>query len=388
MSHVFQAVRDAMLMCEPTVRAYHKPLHEPVYVVEPARRQPRGTIVFIHGLLEHPWRFFRNARRWAEAGWQVVLPTLRGHGVRGAEIDELAWLARAYLNQGDPTDVIRAIESHRGRTPADHPRRNLDELRVTTMDDHLDQIREVVAQLAESPGPRGPLVMAGHSLGGLLACAAARQIADDGRLITPTALLMLSPALRPTGPDILTRPVVKLFAAAARSSWAWPAALPVEFAMSLPIVLPTRWGSRRVSDIADEQRLHQLDPINGRHVPTCYLRQIHRLIQRMHRRCPGYPLPTLSITTRRDCIVDGASPLAFARRAGTQHRHEVISIDEVCAHELTRASCAARVHEAIDRWLDSRLASAAGDGQRQREAAAAVARLDDQLAAQPPRQTA
>jgi alpha-beta hydrolase superfamily lysophospholipase len=117
----------------------------------------RGSVVLVHGLGEHIGRYAALARRLNAAGWAVAGHDQRGHGgspgVRGA-------LAA-------PDDLLRDLACV------------------------LDRVRA---------GARGPLVLLGHSLGGVVA---ARFVAE-GLAPVPAAwhrpvdaLVLSSPALDP-----------------------------------------------------------------------------------------------------------------------------------------------------------------------------------------------
>jgi alpha-beta hydrolase superfamily lysophospholipase len=119
----------------------------------------RGTVQIVHGLGEHIGRYAALAGRLAEAGWNVVGHDLRGHG---ASSGERGRIADAQLLLADVANVI------------DHHRRG--------------------------EGAQGPLVLLGHSLGGLIA---ARFVAEGLRSDAARwwrhvdALVLSSPALDP-----------------------------------------------------------------------------------------------------------------------------------------------------------------------------------------------
>ena len=117
----------------------------------------KGTIVIVHGLGEHIGRYGHVAAFLNEHGWRVVGFDLRGHGTSGGE---------------------------RGRLRAD--------------DDLLVDLASVI-DLVRREHP-GPLVLLGHSMGGLVA---ARFVAEAVAAATPAApwarrveaLILSSPAL-------------------------------------------------------------------------------------------------------------------------------------------------------------------------------------------------
>jgi alpha-beta hydrolase superfamily lysophospholipase len=123
----------------------------------PAAAAARGTVLIVHGLGEHHARYAHVAAHLNGWGWNVVSYDHRGHGLSGG--------AKGRLNETD--DLLRDLALVIGRVGAQVP---------------------------------GPLVLLGHSLGGLIA---ARFVAE-GLLPRPArwyrpvdALVLSSPALDP-----------------------------------------------------------------------------------------------------------------------------------------------------------------------------------------------
>ncbi|OYV01403.1 MAG: alpha/beta hydrolase [Burkholderiales bacterium PBB5] len=118
----------------------------------------RGTVLLVHGLGEHIGRYAHVAAHLQQQGWAVWGYDQRGHG-----------------RSGGP----------RGAVPAPHSL--------------LADLGEVLAQVRRA-APAGPLVLLGHSLGGLIA----GRFVAEGLAATPApwwqavdALVMSSPALDP-----------------------------------------------------------------------------------------------------------------------------------------------------------------------------------------------
>jgi alpha-beta hydrolase superfamily lysophospholipase len=115
----------------------------------PAEPQPcRGAIVVVHGVCEHSGRYGHVAARCVARGWRFLVFDLRGHGYSGG------------------------------------PRTHVD-----TMSTYLADVRSVVTACL----PRGlPVVLLGHSFGGLLAirCVQAEALPEP-----PLALVLSAPLL-------------------------------------------------------------------------------------------------------------------------------------------------------------------------------------------------
>jgi len=135
----------------PTLRAMNPTLTTTdgltLHVREWPRPDARGTVLIVHGLGEHIGRYAHVAAQFNAWGWNVVGHDQRGHGASEG--------ARGALAQRD--DLLRDLALV------------------------IDAVR------AQNPGP---LVLFGHSLGGLVA---ARFVAE--RLRAVDALVLSSPAL-------------------------------------------------------------------------------------------------------------------------------------------------------------------------------------------------
>lgn len=109
--------------------------------------QPRGTIVVMHGFAEHGMRYGHLVDAVVPAGWSVLSFDARGHGQSGGT----RVFCKAFQEYTD--DLSRAIALANEKLP-------------------------------------GPLVLFGHSMGGLVAL---RLLIDQPRLVT--ALIVSNPAL-------------------------------------------------------------------------------------------------------------------------------------------------------------------------------------------------
>jgi alpha-beta hydrolase superfamily lysophospholipase len=117
----------------------------------PARQRPRGVVLIVHGLGEHAWRYDTMAQRLNGWGFHVRAFDQRGHGGSGGA---------------------------RGVLPSD--------------DALLDDLQEIIDDTRfHLSGPwRCPLVLLGHSMGGLVAATLVQR-----GLASIDALVLSSPAL-------------------------------------------------------------------------------------------------------------------------------------------------------------------------------------------------
>lgn len=140
----------------------------PLFLHDWPHAAPRGTVLIVHGLGEHGGRYTHVAAQLNACGWRVMAPDHRGHGRSGGERGRIA------SDDALLRDLSRVIDAARAAQP-------------------------------------GPLLLLGHSMGGLIA---ARFVAE-GLQPQPAAwwrevqgLVLSSPALA-----IEMNPVQKLLLA-------------------------------------------------------------------------------------------------------------------------------------------------------------------------------
>lgn len=117
----------------------------------PSRRRPRGVVLIVHGLGEHAWRYDPLAQRLNEWGFAVRAYDQRGHGDSGGE---------------------------HGVLPDD-------DALLDDLEEVLEDTRKHIAQPWACP-----LILLGHSMGGLVAATWALRGASP-----VDALVLSSPAL-------------------------------------------------------------------------------------------------------------------------------------------------------------------------------------------------
>lgn len=261
-------------------------------------RHARGTVLLVHGLGEHIGRYEHVAAALAAAGWHVSGYDQRGHGGSGGR--------RGAVRQAD--DLLR----------------------------DLGQVIDVVR--ARHPGP---LVLLGHSLGGLVA----GRFVAEGLAPQPAswwrpvdALVMSSPALDP-------------------GMRGWQKAL---LAVAHPLVpglpagngLNPAWVSRDPKVVA----AYQADPqVHDRIVPRL-ARFIVDAGELVRHRAAGWQLPTLLLYAGADRCVAPRGSEAFAAAAPKavveSHRYDGLY------HEIFNEPEQAEVLARVCRWLAAHVSSA------------------------------
>jgi alpha-beta hydrolase superfamily lysophospholipase len=252
----------------------------------PRHEDPRGTVLIVHGLGEHGGRYGHVAAWLVARGWRVSAYDHRGHG---------------------------ASEGARGR--------------LRRSDDLLTDLAVLVD--AERAGSPGPLVLLGHSMGGLVA---ARFVADAVRPVD--ALVLTSPALDP-GLSAFQRLQLRL----ART-------LAPDLAMSSGL------DSAFLSHDPAVVREYDSDPLVHDRVTGRLVGFIAESAGHVHARAAAWTVPTLLLWAGDDHIVAPAGSAAFAAEAPRAvveaHRFDALW------HEILNERAAGPVYAVLERWLAAR----------------------------------
>ena len=248
----------------------------------------RGVVVLVHGLGEHAGRHEKLARwlnglRFAVRGYDHY-----GHGESGGQRGGLPVSSRLV------DDLAEIVDATRNRTPSDVP-----------------------------------LVLLGHSMGGLVAASYA---ARDPRNVD--GLVLSSPAFAThLGP--VQRALLRI----------------------LPRVAPQlRVGNgvdaAWLSHDPEVERAYHADPLVHDRVSTRLARFIADEGHRVVARAPDWTVPTLLLYAGDDHVVDPAGSHAFAERAPDA----VVAryCFEGLYHEIFNEPAAQKVCDALQRWLDER----------------------------------
>ena len=259
----------------------------------PAGSPARATVLLVHGLGEHMGRYAALARDLNTWGYAVRAYDQYGHG---------------------------ASDGPRGGLPS-----------ATRL---LDDLAQVVDQTRAGMAAGQPLLLLGHSMGGLVA---ARFVALQQRPLE--GLVLSSPALDPG-----LNPVQKLLVAV------------------LPALLPNlRVGNgldaRLISHDPAVVAAYQSDPLVHGRIAARLARLIADDSAAVLAAAPGWVLPTLLLYAGADRLVNPAGSRAFAAAAPAQ----VLSSQcfEPLYHEIFNEAEPGRsqVLTALRAWLDARFAA-------------------------------
>jgi alpha-beta hydrolase superfamily lysophospholipase len=253
---------------------------------------PRGTIVLVHGLGEHAGRYDHVARRLNAWRFAVRGYDHYGHGESGGT---------------------------RGGLPA--------ESRL------VDDLGDVIDSTRQRMAAGEPLIVLGHSMGGLVAAclAALAQVRID-------ALVLSSPAL-----DAGLTPLQKLLLA------------------TLPRVAPRltvsngvdpHWVSRDPAVVA----AYQADPRVHNRISARLARFIAEAGPSVVAHAPEWSVPTLLMYAGSDHLVNPAGSRAFAQAAPPAVVTSVCFDDHY--HEIFNEPDNAPVFETLRRWLDQQFPAA------------------------------
>ncbi len=255
----------------------------------PLAAAARGTVLIVHGLGEHIGRYEDLAAELNAAGWHVAGHDQRGHGLSGG--------ARAAL----PSEVSLLLD-------------------LSAVVDHARG--------------RGPLVLLGHSLGGLVA---ARFVAEG--LAKNTArwardvngLVLSSPALDP-GLNPVKKGALALLA-------------PLLPNLRLGNGLRPAWLSRNPAVVYD----YQHDPLNHDRITPRLGRFIAKAGPLVVARAPAWQVPTLLMWAGADRCVRPAGSADFA--AALPARCITAQVFPELYHELFNEPERQQVLALLLRWL-------------------------------------
>lgn len=255
-----------------------------------AAAAPRGRLLLVHGLGEHIGRYAHVAAHLVARGWDVVGHDQRGHGTAPG--------TRGALRASDDllADLTAVVDAVRPQAPM-------------------------------------PLVLLGHSMGGLLA---AQFVAQSRRPVD--ALVMTSPALD-AGLGLAQR-----------------IQLTVGHALVPDLPMGNRLDATRISHDPEVVHRYRTDPLVHDRVTARLARSLVNGGAEVLARAPHWTLPTLLLWAGSDHLV---SPKGSARFAATAPPSVVTAqCFDALYHEIMNERDATPVFAALDAWLDPRRAPA------------------------------
>jgi alpha-beta hydrolase superfamily lysophospholipase len=252
---------------------------------------PRGVLLFVHGLAEHSGRYAHVGSRFAGAGYAAYALDHRGHG----------------RSPGRRVHLRRFAE-------------------------YLDDV-DALAAVARERHPGLPLVLVGHSQGGLvvLTCALERPRGLAGAIVS-SPLLGVHPA---------TEASPALIASARVLSVLWPS-----------VLLPNQVDASRLAQDPAVGRAYLADPLVSHRVSARWLTVVLGAIERVHQRAPSLSLPVLLMISGADRVVDPEASIRFASRAPA-HLVEVVRWPGFY-HEMFNEADRETVFRRMEGWLEAR----------------------------------
>lgn len=255
----------------------------------------RGVVLLVHGLGEHAGRYEHVARELNNWGFAVRGYDQFGHGESGGPRGGLPTPGRLV------DDLAEMVQSARTRTP--------------------DGV---------------PLIVLGHSMGGLVAAqyAAAHPASIDALVLSSPALGTRASALQ----KLLLRTLPRL-------------------APDLRVGngLQTRW----LSHDPEVERAYRADPLVHDRISARLAGVITGGGRQVLAQAPRWKVPTLLIYAGRDRLVDPAGSRAFA--AAAPARLVTSCCFEELYHEIFNEQDAQPVFDCLRRWLDQRAPAVAAE---------------------------
>ena len=251
----------------------------------------RATVLIVHGMGEHSGRYDKFALHLVACGYRVHALDHAGHG----------------NSPGQRGHVSRFSELTGG---------------VCACTEHL---------AADYPGQ--PLILLGHSLGGLIA---ARHLLDHQD--SYVAAVLSAPALRIAVPVPGWKKAMAQFL-----SRHWPT-----------LALSNELDPKLLSHDHAEVEAYIADPLVHSRVSSRFYTELLTTMDDVLERAGEIRLPTLVISGGDDQIVDPAGAIQLHRDLGSERRE--VHVLEGLYHEVLNELDPERVHHLVSDWIDRELA--------------------------------
>lgn len=263
---------------------------------------PCGSVLLVHGLGEHSGRYDALAAWWLARGWRVLRYDQRGHG------------------QSD---------GPRGGLPA-HDSLLLD----------LGQVIADLNQRRSAADERGPLLLLGHSMGGLVA----------GRFVAEGQQPLPAPWWRPVQGLVLSSPALDLVLNAGQKALL---AVLGTLAPNLAVGngLNPAWVSRDPAVV----QAYRDDPLVHDRISARLVRCVADEGRRLRALAPFWALPTLLLWAGADRCVSPSGSAEFA--AAAPPAQVQAQVFPALAHEIFNEPEKDQVLAVLGHWLDTHIAA-------------------------------
>lgn len=257
--------------------------------------QPTGAqavLLVLHGLAEHSGRYLHVGARFSGAGYAVYALDFRGHGQSAG------------------------------------PR-----VHVAAFDEFLEDV-DALRAVAEAQHPGRPLIVVGHSHGGLVAL---RYV-----LARPSGLAAA----------ILSSPLLGVHP----SSRASPGLIILARVLSVlrpGMLLPNRVDASLLSHDPEVGRAYRADPLVSHRVSPRWFTSAMRAMRQAHEGAPHLALPLLLMVSGADRIVDPEASLRFAAHA-PRDKLDLVLWDGLY-HEMFNEPERETVFARMEAWLEARV---------------------------------
>ncbi len=254
----------------------------------------RAVLLVLPGLAEHSGRYLHVGARFAEAGYAVYVLDHRGHG----------------LSPGPRVHVAR-------------------------FDEFLEDV-DALRAVAEAQHPGRPIVLVGHSHGGLVALRyVLARPAGLAAAILSSPLLGVHPSSRASPTLVVLARVLSVL---------WPG-----------VLLPNHVDASQLSRDPEVVRAYRQDPLVSHRGSPRWFTSAMLAIRQAHERAPHLALPALLMVSGADRIVDPEASLRFAAHAPKDKLELVLW--EGLYHEMFNEPERETVFAKVERWLEERIAA-------------------------------
>ncbi len=259
---------------------------------------PTGVIVLVHGLADHSGRFEEIGQFLASGGWTVYACDLRGHGL--------------------------SSDGHQaGRVHVDH------------FSDYANDLSAMIS-LAKQHHPDLPVIILGHSMGGLISLTYALNHPQelDGVVLSSPTLGAHADAQPPAVLNLLVRMLVHI---------------------KPRLLFPSDLNTGSISRDADVVRAYIDDPLVSEKVSARWYVEITKAIDDIQGRAAELKIPTLLMQSGDDRLVDPQAASNWAKEAPKDLLKLVVW--DGFFHEMFNEPEKEKVYACVLEWLNRKFAA-------------------------------